>query len=349
MSAAAIEFDKVHGTFTSAFVKSLKVTKVSGGTHGFSAIVYQTKLNVDWDGSPVAYGLDNPRDAQPAGLAWNSKTQTYARSRQDHFQRNLKPVEFAGLHGGLRDATNNVTAKDGLFFNHNFKWVGVVSATPGEAKAKNLWIDDRAMLKDKFGKFPVIQKDGPTRGYYVSQSGSPANSGSQFSQSTFWDAANVPYCVWPSSLGNGVKLGDFGLAIVNGTGRSSGFFFADTGSTNKVGECSGGLTTFIVFPKSGTGSATQGQDGLIKGKVGPLVAKLSGVPNAEEFIRFLAMGADPDTFAKSNYDAIKSKSFFPPPGSAPATYENIRRALREWGFRSARQRIDISSAVLPPP
>jgi hypothetical protein len=69
------------------------------------------------------------------------------------------------------------------------------------------------------------------------------------------------------------------------------------------------------------------------------MSKLSGDPYAEEFIRFLSMGADPDTFRKTSYDSIKSKGYFPTPGTPAAKYENIRRALKEWGFLSARKPI----------
>jgi len=292
MSATAMGFTKV-AQFTSAFVPVVKVTEVRGGENGFSPLVYQCRMNTDWDGSPTAYGFDNPRDARPPALVWNSKQEKYVREREDHFQRNLKPLEFPGLAGSLRDATNNVANERGLFFDHDFRWVGVVSATPSEARANNILIDDRAVLRDQLGKFPVIQKDGPTKGYYASQSGSfaiseaqqKATPGFKFLQSSYWNAAAIPYCVWPSSLGHGLSLGDFGLAIANGTGRSGGFFFADTGSTTKLGECSGyltrsvlgsplgnslssvldngGMVTFLVFPRSGGGSAKQGQEARI--------------------------------------------------------------------------------------
>ena len=287
-------------------------------------------------------------------LFWDSKQQKFVRGREDHFQRDLKPLEYPGLKGSLRDATNNVKKNKGLFFDHDFRWVGVASATRKEAKDNKLWIDDRAVLSDKNGRFPVIQKDGPTKGYYVSQSGTPAISadqqkntpGFQFLQSSFWDAAAIPYAVWPSAMGHGLRKGDFGLVIANNTGRSGGFFFADTGSTTKLGECSGFLATtvlgsplnngammtFMVFPLSGGGSAKQGQEGRIVGCVRSRISKLSGDPYAEEFIRFLSMGADPDTFSKTSYDSVKS-------GTPAATYENIRRALKEWGFQSARKPI----------
>ena len=68
------------------------------------------------------------------------------------------------------------------------------------------------------------------------------------------------------------------------------------------------------------------------------ILKLAGDPSAEEFIRFLSMGADPDTFDKTSYASIKS-------GTPAAIYENIRRALKEWGFQSARKKIDINAPL----
>ncbi len=349
------------GRFTSAFVPVVKATEVSLLQGGFSAIVYQCKLNVDFDGAPTAYGLDNPRDAAPAGLVWNSDKQKYVRSREDHFQRNLKPLEYAGNHGSLRDATDNVKdPRKGLFFDHDFKWVGVVSANRLEAKINNLWIDDREILRDRNSRFPVIQKDGPTRGYYVSQSGSFAISpddqkapGVKFLQSSYWNASEIPYCVWPSMLGHGVTKGDFGLVISNQTGSTGGFFFADTGSTTKLGECSmalavavanstsdtGGIASFIVFPRSGGGDVHSGQQTRIQRVVQANISKLADDPSAEELIRFLAMGADPDTFSKTSYDSIKS-------GKPAEIYDNVHRGLKEWGFKSARKPIDPNAAFI---
>lgn len=369
MSTPAMGFFKV-AQFTSAFVPIVKVTEVRGSANGFSPLVYQCRMNTDWDGAPTAYGFDNPSDARPAGLVWDSKQQKYVRQREDHFQRDLKPLEAPALAGSLRDATDNVAKGKGLFFDHDFSWVGVVSALPSEVGKgpDHIWLDERDVLRDRHGRFPVVQKDGPTKGYYVSQSGSfaisqtqqKATPGFKFLQTSYWDAASIPYCVWPSKLGHGLSLGDFGLVISNRTGRSQGFFFADTGSTNKLGECSGYLSrsvlgsaldnspssvlnngemvSFLVFPRSGGGSARQGQETRIDAAVRAQIRKLSGDAYAEEFIRFLSMGADPDTFARTNYASIKS-------GIPAATYNNINRALKEWGFQSARRPIDMNAPL----
>jgi hypothetical protein len=354
MSADQIEFSSVSGAFTNAFVGNVVVTDVRGGQNGFSALVYQCKMNVDWDGSPWAYAKNNPRDAGPASrLVWDSATQSYKSKvlREDHFQRHLTPIESGKGWGDLRNATSNLNKPplktNGLNFDHNFIWVGVAHTTPGDAAAKNLWIDDRDFLRDKNNKFPVIQQEGPSKGYYVSTSGTPAISGaSEFLQSTHWNASEIPYCVWPSALGHGVNKGDFGLAIANDTGRCEGFFFADTGSTTKLGECSGYLATqvlrtpqnnnlmvtFLVFPRSGPGMATPGQQTRVKEAVKAQVQKLSGVSNAEELAIFLSLGVDSVTFNKKGYQSSAANS---------TTYSNILNALKENGFRSTRTPVRI--------
>jgi len=377
MSVNSIEFKEVRQFFTSAFVKTVKVTEVRGGSKDFFALVYRCRLNVDWDGSPFAYGFDNGRDTKPAGLKWSSKDQKFVREREDHFQRNLMPLESGELMGGLRDATSPIKDKDGnpigLFVDnlHQWHWVGVASATKGEARANNLWIDDRDVLRDVNQRFPVIQKDGPAKGYYVSQSGSPAISkekqaatpGWQFQQSSFWDASTIPYCVYPSMLPGAFK-GDFGLAIAEGTGRSCGFFFADTGSTIKLGECSGFLvkelsglelkrkewahasdvwTSFIVFPGSGGGDVQEDQKKKVRAEVIGQIAKLSGAGNAEELCTFLALGGDAASFNRGYdvKDKSKGKSPLPPPGSVSSKYDNLLHALKKWGFHTSRQPVRV--------
>jgi hypothetical protein len=111
----------------------------------------------------------NPRDRLPLegfnkkerpALLWNSKLQAFERVKEeDHFQRNLMPLETRSLSGDLKDATFTFIKRknQGLYFDHNFRWVGVAAAKPEEAKRQGLWIDEREYLRDHDGKFPVIQ------------------------------------------------------------------------------------------------------------------------------------------------------------------------------------------------
>jgi hypothetical protein len=343
MAEDKLNFDKVHGTFTSAFVPYVSVTKVSGGD--FLALVYQCKFNVDWDGAPKAYGWDNPA--------------TLNNLKQPCRQKNLSSIETGPTDPhrppkGLRNATSPTKDinKNPIGFglgSQDFDWVGVVSATKSEA-GNRLVIDDRPVLEARHGKFPVVQNSGDTAGYYVSQSGSFAQSGSKYEQSSYWNASSIRYAVWPSVLhSQGLTLGDFGLVIRNQTGNASGFFFADTGSYNILGECSGHLVetvsgsarnnndtvSFIVFPGSG-GSATPASEGNIEGVVQTQMGYLN-LPNSEELIIFLALGADPDRW-KNGYDTSRINR---------VVYDNIRRGLVANGFRSTRK--PITEAMLAAP
>ena len=157
MSSSEIEFEKI-GSYTSAFVSHVKVTKVSGGPKNFLALVYQCKFNVDWDGAPKCYGWNNPAEKNSLGGR--------------NMQKNLKPID------SLRNATYPIKDADkhpiGLFHgSNNFNWVGLASATREEADKHKLVIDDRDELEslgpgtEKYplheGKFPVVQKTARRR------------------------------------------------------------------------------------------------------------------------------------------------------------------------------------------
>jgi hypothetical protein len=136
-------------------------------------------------------------------------------------------------------------------------------------------------------------------------------------------------------------LGDYGVVIRNKTGNSSGYFYGDTGSWDKLGESSGclvetvsgsaknnnDLVTFLAFPVSGPGHATTASEGQTDGVGEQRIAALSGVDNAEDLITFIAGGADPDQWQKG-YKSSQINS---------TVYENVRSALGEWGFQVRRK------------
>src|SRR5438552_15218259 len=184
------------------------------GPSGFSALVYQCKLNVDWDGAPKAYGLDRadtPHQKFP-------------------LQKGLKPYEVAANNGSL---TNARADDDG-------HWVGAFAATENEARAilrdrypgfKALKPDEQnsifhqfldtrentvfGSLKDVNGQFPVVQLaelGGQSEGYYVSTCNAHTGvTDDAWDQRRYVDASMVPYAALPNLPG--VNLGDFGLVI----------------------------------------------------------------------------------------------------------------------------------------
>ena len=89
---------------------------------------------------------------------------------------------------------------------------------------------------------PAIQKDGRTKGYFVSMTSlrntdfaGPADPAS------YVDAATIPYVVLPAPIyrtdGMG-EMGDIGWAINLDTGRSTPFVIADEGPIEPLGEAS---------------------------------------------------------------------------------------------------------------
>ena len=253
----------------------VKVFPVSGPS-GFSALVYQCKLNVDWDGAPKAYGLDRP----------DTPHQKFP------LQKGLTPYEVVANNGSL----NNARAAD------DRHWVGVFAATEAEARAilrdhypgfKTLKLEEQTSifhqfldtrehspfgsLKDVNGRFPVVQFEqlgGQAPGYYVSTCNAHTGvTDDEWDQRRYVDASKVAYAALPN-LPN-VSLGDVGLVIRTKNGDYDKFFFGDTGAGSHLGECSGGVKdslaperdgeddnfAFIVFPGSGNGT-TIGLDSL---------------------------------------------------------------------------------------
>jgi hypothetical protein len=162
-----------------------------------------------------------------------------------------------------------------------------------------------------------------------------------------WDAnryvngAEVPYAVWANEWrkwkirGKTLKLGDFGLAIRNGTGEYSGYFYGDSGTGHKVGECSqklvntlapkptNDLITFIAFPGSGSGPEMgRNPEGIIWPMVLAQTMKLPLADNAGELPLRLAVGAQsplPSKQSDMNGEQVRR-------------YKNIMSALRSWGI-----------------
>jgi hypothetical protein len=307
---ASLRIVKAKGEFKDRYQK-VNVYQVSNGL-GFNAYVYMCRLNLDLDGAPTTYGYDNPA--------------------KDSVQKNLKPLE--SWHKGWKGVSNATSQKVGLgnaagdpgdgskgwqnFLNGNriFYWVGIRSARKTDKLDSSVLLDDRAELEAglrenaKNGKpvvvakgqgwYPLVQK---STGYYISTTSVHADD-SAMDSSHYLDSTVVPYAVWANHWDAlGVSQGDFGLAIENATGANLAYVYGDSGTRDKVGECSqkihdslgkgAGHVTFIAFPGSGAGpKAALGAhpEILIPFKV---LAKMSKLQKSkEELARHLAMGRD---------------------------------------------------------
>jgi hypothetical protein len=127
---------------------------------------------------------------------------------------------------------------------------------------------------------PLVQKSGPSKGYWISTTA--LSLGPASSQSSYVDAESIPYVVLPAGLGKARK-GDFALVVHLGTKVGCYAIFADTNP--HVGEASiacagllnldrnartGGATKpeigYLIFPRSGNGKPQTIEDIQTKGK-----------------------------------------------------------------------------------
>jgi hypothetical protein len=337
---AKLTVSRAKGYFADRY-KQVSVFRVSNGL-GFNAFVYMCRLNLDLDGAPTTYGLDNPAKGS--------------------VQKHLNPLE--SWHKGWKGVSNSTSQRVGLgnaagdpgdgskgwknywAGNRNFYWAGILSARRGEKLDATVILDDRAELeaglKDhaKDGKpkvvskgqgwFPLVQKD---TGYYISTTSMLAD-GSASDSHRYLDSTVVPYAVWANNwAGLGVSQGDFGLAIENATGSNMAYVYGDSGTQNKVGECSqklhdalgkgAGSVTFIAFPGSGAGpkqALGPHPELLIPLKVFAKMMKLQ--KSKSELARNLAMGPELE-ITRKQVQLTSSQSLL---------YNNFLSALSAWSF-----------------
>jgi len=334
---------KTGGHFADRYSK-VSVFQISGGPNNFAAFVYMCRLNLDLDGAPNTYGYDNPTKGSP--------------------QKNLDPLET--WHKGAKGISMATSEKVGLgnacgdpgdgskgwqnFLNgsRNFYWAGI-KAVSKQNNPLNLMLDDRKELeagldtyardgKPKLkpvgsGYFPVVQ---PDTGYYISGTSVVGDASlSAYDANRYLDSTVVPYAVWATHWntinigGRKVRQGDFGLAIENATGANMAYVYGDSGTPNKVGECSqklhnalgrgAGLVTFIAFPCSGSGPQLgPSAQALIPMKV--LINTLKLHTNADDLAARLAMGRDLPTPRKTTDMSPAQRHL----------YENFLSALSAW-------------------
>jgi hypothetical protein len=345
-----LTINKTVGNFSDRFSK-VSVFEVSGGRNQFAAFVYMCRLNLDLDGASNSYGYDNPANKKHLTPleSWHTGQKGVSNARS-------QKVGLGNACGDPNDGSKGW--KNFLAGNRNFYWAGIKAVTKQQARDHKLQIDDRPELeagletyatdhKPKLapigsGYFPVVN---PDTGYYISGTSLAADGiASAYSPKHYLDSSVVPYAVWANqwdhinSGGKKLRLGDFGLAIENNTGANIGFVYGDSGTPDKVGECSeklhstvgpgAGLVTFIAFPGSGSGKMHKGRyvpsplgpnpDGLIRLKVLTHMMRLH--TSAADLAGRLAMG----------------RELSPPAGATNPTvdrarlYNNFMSALSVW-------------------
>lgn len=335
------------------------VVQVSGVGVAIEAIVYSGILNEDVDGAPQCYGRF-PADAGIDNL-----------------------VNATNLVGG---GSFNVLPKGMLA--HPWKWVGVANMTHDEADDAGLLdrLDERSELAGRFNenapmnnprfppKFPVLRPD--TNQFYVSTTALVRNAGlPETDPGHWWDATTVEYgALTPPLRDLGVGLGDFGVAIRRDTGVNRAFFFADSGSGNKIGEMSRmlfralfpgndqeeHLVSFIVFP----GSRLRPIANTPRPTLTSLLGTLSNTSNVETMIDIMAAGT---SFARLNgtpelmnvMDTVRRNRHHRAPGLDlglnAARSRTIATALQQWGYDpAAAERVRAAEAkplglAIPPP
>jgi hypothetical protein len=266
-----LTFTKIGGAFADRY-HPVTVWAVAGGPGSFSAFVYQCRLNLDIDGTPVTYGLNNPAKLNSLG--------------KPNLQKDLEPLE--SWHKGWRGVSTDTSQRVGLgnacgdpgdgtkgwknywAKNRKFYWAGLKALQKKYAGSKYV-LDDRPELEAGYGQnqyeyfkkhkvlpamepvgsgyFPVVQGEGsPAKGYFISTTSVVADGDADaYDANRYLNAIKVPYAVWAHEWlkhtlgGQKVNQGDYGIAIRTKTGSNTGFLFGDSGTPNKVGESSQAL------------------------------------------------------------------------------------------------------------
>ncbi len=305
-----LKFETIHGSWKGNDYPSVAMTSVSVGAGRPVAFVFMTHMNIDFDGAPNAYG---PPEKHP-----------------------LDSLDNAGRHGG--------SGYYGLVA------VDPNAVMPGDHQKRKfkdvLKLDSR--FPDTKGRVPVVQKDGPYAGFYVSTTSKRSASGSRspYEQSHYIDSGSIAFSALSYGLQHqGVGDADLGIAIRHDTGRQASFTFLGgeghgKGSPNAgaVGECSykvfldiGGKpktsaqkyvnnnfpTTFIVFPGS---------------KVSQL-SRISVADNAEDFAAFVAIQAHVDGRGRGQ-SGVPAFLKYVAGGRTPkpVNYDKVAASLRPWGY-----------------
>ena len=329
-----LTFDEVPGPWHTNDFKSSPLASVRWeGQSRVQAFIFFGHANIDFDGSPTAYGPRKPR----------SKTAA--------IQPVDPPPDDCLDNGG--------NPKQGYF--------GIAAMAPTDPLVRNgtVIIDQDA---PKFlGTFPIVQQarnGDPKPGYYVSKCSH--RHGPFHLQNSYIDSSAVPYGALDGDLLHlGVQFGDLGLAIRHGSDRQSAFYFVDGGGSKfALGECSHkvamnlGATpvpgrdctwnnnfpvSFMVFPRSGWMhfDAAKGQEigfgiqstteAAIEKPIRRLLTDLSRADNARDLALLMAFNEGPPPNALNGKKRLEA--YLKKRGAAPVNFVNILAGLMEFGLR----------------
>lgn len=97
---------------------------------------------------------------------------------------------------------------------------------------------------------PLIQKEGPFKGFYISQTSLRDNKKKNDDITKYVDSTLIPYFALPPQLvGTGkAMLGDLGMVFNTKTDKSSFAIFADVGARDSIGEGSIALAGLLDVP-----------------------------------------------------------------------------------------------------
>jgi hypothetical protein len=291
-------------------------TEISG-PGGVVAYVWTSNVNIDYDGSPKAYGPP-------------------AKHPQDYIG-NAGPDPQTGWYGVVALTVQQAAA--------------LRAKDPSHIRPQ---LDTNPKLEDVKHRFPVVQQAGePAPGFYVSPSSKPANTHyPEYDQRRWLDSSSIPFGALSGMLKTigKVSLNDFALAIRLDQNHQSGFMFKDSGGSKSwaVGECSykvftdlGGKGTnnnfvnaFIVFPGSGSGGNSSAD--MIEPAVKTRLTKLAMADNADDLPMLLSYYAQAGK-NKSGLPSLKTHQSANGNGSGsqPKYYLPVVRALRSWGYHMA--------------
>jgi hypothetical protein len=97
---------------------------------------------------------------------------------------------------------------------------------------------------------PLLQKEGPYRGFYVSQTSLRDSRKKNDDITKYLDSTLIPYFALPPQLlgTHKAQLGDLGMVINASNGKMSFAIFADVGARDSIGEGSIALGNLLGIP-----------------------------------------------------------------------------------------------------